>query len=111
MTFSAISTFNGSDEQGKARWLLEHYYEHIAFNLAASQQLAVNLPDYPIQTIGDEKLWLLDHNMIHQALWHALGGGVANDLSSLDWKNEDMLQSWLEVHGESHRVVRDGLGL
>ena len=110
MTFSAIALFDGKDEQGKARWLLEHHYEHIAFQQGL-QALGINLPSYPLQQIGDDKMWLLDHHLTHQAIWAALGGGVANDLSSLDWENQQMLQSWLEVHAEAHRVVRDALGL
>lgn len=110
MTFSAISTFDGKDDQGKARWLLEHWYEHIAFQQAL-QALGTNLPSFPMQQIGEDKMWLLDHHLTHQAIWAALGGGVANDLSSLDWQNEQMLQSWLDVHSEAHGVVRTALGL
>ncbi len=110
MTFSAISEFKPDDQQGKARWLLEHWYEHIAFQQGL-QALGTNLPSYPLQEIGNDQLWLLDHHLTHQAIWAALGGGVANDLSRLDWDNENMVYSWLEVHAEAHRVVRTALGL
>lgn len=110
MTFAAISDFVVGDDPGMARWLLEHYYEHIQFNDAV-QALGYPMPDYPIQTMGNPDLWLNAHQQIHQSIWSAIGGGVATDLSRLEWDNDSMVYDWLQIHASIHGNVRESLGL
>ena len=110
MTFSAITNFVVGDDPGMARWLLEHYFEHLNLNQAV-QALGYNLPDYPLQQIGEQRAWLAGHQQIHQAIWTAIGGSNAADLSELDWENDSMVQNWLELHAAIHESVRKTLGI
>lgn len=110
MTFAAISNFVVGDDPGMARWLLEHYYEHLSLNQAV-QALGATIPDYPIQQMGEKQAWLAGHQRIHQAIWSAIGGGVASDLSLLDWEDDSQVYDWLNLHASIHTNVRNTLGL
>ena len=110
MTFAAVSNFVVGDDPGMARWLLEHYYEHIELNQAV-QALGALIPSYPIQQMSDKEAWLAGHKRIHQAIWSAVGGGVASDLSLLDWENDSQVYDWLNLHASIHANVRESLGL
>lgn len=112
MAFSAVFQFRVGDEQGKNRFLLEHYVEHRMF---ADKLLAQTPPfratDLPIQTMDDEKRWLAAHQQMSQSVWTGIGGGQMIDLETLDWKNPNQVNDWFNLHALWHKSVRDSLGL
>lgn len=111
MTFLAVSNFVSSDEQGLGRWLIEHYFDHLTL-YQGCQALGFTIPDFPIQTMSEDKsVWLAAHQRMHQAIWTAIGGSNATDLSDLDWENDGQLYSWLDLHRAIHLSVHDTLGV
>lgn len=113
MAFSDIPTWTVGDMAGQGRWALDHYLEHVAFNgvLATSTIALASITNYPLQDMSDIERWLAAHQRWHQAIWKAIGGSNAVDLSRLDWKNEDQVYDWQQVHAAVHGDVRTTLGM
>lgn len=113
MAFSDLTTFVVGDQAGQAHWALEHYVEHLNFNgvLATSTVALASITNYPLQDMSDIKRWLAVHQRWHQAVWSAIGAGVGVDLSGVDWKKDNEVYDWQQVHAAIHGDVRNALGL
>lgn len=110
MAFSALTQYLPGDEQGKQRWLLEHYLEHkqMAQALLALGFAAVDLP---IQHMHDPTSWLQAHSLMSQSVWTGIGGGQSADLERVDWDKPDQLLDWFNIHTSWHYQARQALGL
>lgn len=112
MAFSALFQFAPGDEQGKSRWLLDHYMEHQQFYRALlTQSVSITTVNYPIQRMEEPKNWLAAHQNMSQSVWSGLGGGQSTDFGTLDWDDPTQVQEWMKIHALWHQVVRDSLGL
>lgn len=112
MSFSAVFQFKVGDEGGKNRFLLEHYIEHRQFADVLLGQTPPSIPlDYPIQRMEDEGVWLDAHQKMSQSVWTGLGGGQSVDFRSLNWRDENQVQDWFNLHQLWHKAVREVLGL
>ncbi len=98
MAFSATFQFSPSDEQGKHRFLLEHYLEHMEFYRALlAQSPSVKTVNYPIQRMDDPQTWLAAHQEMTQSVWSGLGGGQTTDFGTLNWDdplNKGLVAWW-----------------
>lgn len=112
MAFSAVFQFVPGDEQGKHRFLLEHYLEHMEFYRALlAQSPSVKTVNYPIQRMDDPQTWLAAHQEMTQSVWSGLGGGQTTDFGTLNWADETQVQDWMDLHNGWHAQVRNALGL
>ena len=112
MAFSALNMFAKGDEQGKNRWLLEHYLEHRAFADALLKQTPPFAPtDLPIQTMENPRIWLDAHQQVSQSQWTGIGGGQSTDLASVNWDDWDQVLDWFQFHSDWHYQMRTALGL
>lgn len=112
MAFSELWKFMPKDEEGKNRWLLEHYLEHQQFyRELAGQTPAVATVNYPIQRMEEPRAWLAAHQEMSQSVWSGIGGGQSTDFGSLDWDNDSQVQDWFNLHQLWHKTVRDALSL
>lgn len=110
MAFSSLTQYFPGDEDGKQRWLLEHYLEHQQMYLAlmALGFVSINLP---IQHMEDPPSWLAAHALVSQSVWTGIGGGQSVDLERVDWDKSDELLDWFNIHASWHFQARQSLGL
>lgn len=112
MAFEAVFQFVPGDDAGLNRFLIEHYVEHqIFYKTLLGQTPAVVTVNYPIQRMEDPKDWLAAHQKMSQSVWTGIGGGQSTDLGSVDWKQEEKVMDWLQIHNQWHAQVRESLGL
>ena len=110
MAFSAITQYLPGDEEGKQRWLLEHYLEHRQFGQALLAQ-GYAAVDLPIQSMEAPPPWLAAHQLVSQSQWTGAGGGQSPDLERVDWDKPDQLLDWFNTHTSWHYQMRQALGL
>lgn len=110
MAFSALTQYLPGDEEGKQRWLLEHYLEHQEMYraLLAQNYASVNLP---IQHMEEPKAWLAAHQLVSQSQWTGIGGGQSVNLEDVNWDKSDELLDWFNIHTSWHYQARQALGL
>jgi hypothetical protein len=110
MAFSTITQYLPGDEQGKQRWLLEHYLEHKQIGQAL-MALGFVPVDLPLQHMETPPFWLAAHQLVSQSQWTGIGGGQSVDLERVDWEKSDQLLDWFNIHTSWHYQARQALGL
>ena len=110
MAFSAITQFLPGDEEGKQRWLVEHYLEHKQFGQALLALGFVPV-DLPIQRMESPQDWTNAHQLVSQSQWTGAGGGQSIDLGRVDWEQPDQLLDWFNIHASWHFQMRTALNL
>jgi hypothetical protein len=97
------------DPVGWGYWRVHHADEHTQFNnmlgIAGIDVLSWRQdPDFV-------KQWLNDHyTRLHLPL-RKLTGVSGEDLSSVDFTDEDSWYDWIDIHSNEHADLRDALGI
>lgn len=92
-----------------AYWAAHHQDQHQQIRKTLLGQ--VEIPDYVLDPIPqDVKIWAEQHQLLHSKFCAAIGT-TSRDLRSVDFSNEEQLQSWIEFHFDEHRIVAEALGI
>lgn len=112
MAFQAVAQWEPGDMMGLQRFLFEHFLEHRLFtDYFLGQPTPIKTLEYPLQTMGNPKQWLADHQKVSQSVWSAAGGGETFDLERLNWENPQQVRDWQAYHAAWHKSLRESLGL
>ena len=84
--------------------------EHTKIASIIASQYSVSVPFYvldpmPLQNMG---AWLLQHQILHN-LMNSVSGGESNDLTSVDFNDEDQRAEWFWLHAQEHFQAADAL--
>jgi hypothetical protein len=108
--------FDRSDISGFFIWSQAHAGHHTNCIVAAtSQKFGSNFSNYildpfdPTDPVGLER-WLTNHQIMHQAMDIALSLPL-NDLSELDWNDEDSVYTWFTQNFSEHQAWGTKLGV
>lgn len=58
-----------------------------------------------------ERDWLLSHQQEHSAIYVAINLTGLPDMASSNLKNQDELETWMEVHNQVHKNINTALGI
>ena len=98
------------DEDSMKYFRLQNSLSHS--NIAKSfKRSGLPIESYPLNTVGDEKDWLLVHNEVHQQEIVNLGITEQVDLSEVDFSNQEQFYEWMQRHALLHQYVENALGL
>jgi hypothetical protein len=91
-----------SDEE-RAQWAFAHMAHHRDINRVIYQLVKVSLPEYALDPINpdDPGDWEYQHQIMHDNQ-NSLLGIKGNDLSQVDWKNQNLLAGWIWLQGNEH---------
>lgn len=102
------------DPAGWGMWLIGHALEHEDFRIACLQfSVPIIIPDFDVRSWRDEpefvQGWLENHEQIHGAIRSVTGVG-GDDLSLVDFSQDDQWYIWLDDHSTEHQSFRQILG-
>lgn len=100
------------DERGFDSWAYAHAVDHLEIIKAITTANNVSLPNYPLWPIDlqDIESWLETHAQAHNDM-NLQMGTPGNDLSSVDFKNEQLAKAWFYIQYEEHLNVRQKLAI
>lgn len=91
----AVTSFDVGDERARAAWEL----------------VMIDPDNAPAQAREALQAWLLLHAEMHQSEYDAIGLGVAYDLSTVDFSNQEQFYTWMLQHQQVHALEADALGI
>ena len=111
---SAIaSLFNvPANAQELSSWATAHATHHRDVNRVLYQLTGANLVEYVLDPINpdDTGIWAYQHQIMHQNM-DAVLGIEGFDLTNVDFKNQDLLTGWIELHANEHYQAANTLGI
>jgi hypothetical protein len=95
-----------------ATWSWHHRLSHDAIRQAIQAQKNINLVDYQVDPIAPQDItgFLQRDSQLHIEMTAAVGI-ASHDLQDVDFKDQNQLESWINVHWSEHRDTEDLLGL
>lgn len=92
----------GTDEE-RAQWSFAHMAHHRDINLAIYNLIKVALPEYILDPINlnDTGTWEYQHQLMHDNQ-NQLLGIQGQDLTDIDWKNQNLLNAWTFLNASEH---------
>jgi hypothetical protein len=96
------------------RWSFSHQDAHIKINNAIFKKYGLELQTYILDPAPDFKspefeTWLQNNQASHTDFDSVLGIS-GNDLSSLDVKQKDQVETWIRLHAFEHILAQQRLG-
>jgi hypothetical protein len=107
------SLFNvPSTDEERAQWAFAHMAHHRDINLRIYTLVKVALPEYVLDPIDPNNVgtWEYQHQLMHDNQNQILGID-GQDLTGLDWKNENELAAWVQLNSSEHLQASDILGI
>ncbi len=109
------TNFVFGDRAGQGRWEVGHYRQHLNYvKYLVGLSNPILIPDYPLLTMGQNdlqrRLWLESHQEIHTTL-RTYSNVTGIDLSSVNFKNAEEFNTWLDSHAEEHALIDAAFGL
>jgi hypothetical protein len=100
------------DQNGMSQFSFANNDSHVRINNAIHAKYNYVIPTYVLDPIPfhDLPAWLNTHQNIHDYVDSALGI-AGNDLSDVDWRNTDQLESWIWLHAQEHYQAETSLGI
>jgi len=97
-------------QDGMEQWLLNNYAHHRAINAGASGR-GLNIGSYLIYPVRQENMrdFLEQHQRWHTDMCTALGI-TGNDLSDVDFNNDQQKDAWMFLHYQEHLAAATKLG-
>src|SRR5215475_6085630 len=95
----------GDDELNQ--WAFNHWQDHLEILQAIRKQRGVNLESLAIWPINwnDPKNFLEAHQVMHNDMNGVLRL-VGDDLSVVNFVNDDQRNAWIYLNGQEHRAAR-----
>ena len=87
----------------RAQWAFAHMAHHRDINRVIYQLTQVSLPEYALDPIdlGDTGTWEYQHQIMHDNQ-NAILGIQGNDLTSVNWKDPNLLEGWIFLNRNEH---------
>jgi hypothetical protein len=101
-----------STEREFLRWSFSNDDGHRRIISAIFAQTGIDLTTYVLDPIPQEDLqsWSRRHQTTHNDFTGVLGI-QGSDLTDVDWKKKDEVDSWLRLHFDEHRQANFILGI
>lgn len=92
-----------STDEERAQWSFSHMAHHRDINAKIYLLVKVALPEYILDPIDprDEGTWEYQHQLMHDNQ-NQLLGIQGQDLTGLDWKDQNLLAAWIFLNGSEH---------
>ena len=84
-------------------WSSAHATHHRDVIRRIYELTGINLQEYVLDPINpnDTGVWAYQHQLMHQAMDYVLAiSGF--DLTGVDFKDHDLMEGWIELHGNEH---------
>lgn len=100
------------DEATFAEFSFSNQDSHNKIVNAVFSQKGISLPIYTLDPIPlfDMGVWLRNHQQMHNDM-NGVTGVSGNDLSSVDWNNEEQKSYWMQLHWAEHQQNEQALGI
>lgn len=87
----------------RAAWSFSHMAHHRDINAAIYRLIAVALPEYILDPVdaSDTGQWEYQHQLMHDNQ-NAILGIQGQDLTGVDWKNQELLTAWIWLNVNEH---------
>lgn len=97
----------GSDAE-RAQWTFAHMAHHRDINRRIYELAQVALPEYSLAPAdpNDTGQWEYQHQVMHDNQ-NALLGIQGQDLTGIDWKNQNLLAGWIFLNASEHFQASD----
>jgi hypothetical protein len=91
-----------TDEE-RAQWSFAHMAHHRDINEKIYVLLKIALPEYILDPvdINDTGTWEYQHQLLHDTQ-NQLLGIEGQDLTGIDWKNQNELAGWIFLNSSEH---------
>lgn len=101
------------DANGLSVWAFAHLAHHRDINRRIFETLGTTLTDYVLDPIDltDMGDWLVQHQIMHDAMNQTLYGAQGYNLQSLEWRDYSNLQEWLAQNYAEHARAATTLGV
>lgn len=92
-----------STDQERAQWSFAHMAHHRDINEKIYLLLKLALPEYILDPIdlNDTGTWEYQHQLMHDNFNQILGI-EGQDLTGIDWKNQNLLAGWVQLNFSEH---------
>jgi hypothetical protein len=92
-----------STDAERAQWSFAHMAHHRDINARIYLLIATALPEYLLDPIdmNDPGQWEYQHQLMHDN-FNALLGIQGQDLTDIDWKDQNLLNAWIFLNGSEH---------
>lgn len=92
-----------SNDAERAQWAFAHMAHHRDINRVIYQLLKVSLVEYPLDPINVDNSgdWEYLHQVMHDSQNQILGI-QGNDLTGVDWKDQNLLAGWTWLNASEH---------
>lgn len=102
------------NEEELLEWSFRHQDQHVKINNAIWQQQGIALPLYPLDPMPPLKsdkigAWTYQHQSAHTS-FDGLLNLPGNDFTSVDFTQEDQINSWIRLHFQDHYLAQAALG-
>jgi len=99
-------------DQEWATWSFAHRASHDQIRQAIQSQLNINLVDYQLDPIDlrDTEGFLQRNSEMHLNMTAAVGI-QSHDIQTVDFKDRNQLESWLQIHWQEHTDTEIKLGI
>ena len=101
-----------NNDEERALWAFAHMAHHRDINRRIYELVKVALVEYPLEPIdvNDTSNWEYQHQIMHDSQ-NQLLGIQGNDLTSVDWKNPELLEGWIFLNRVEHYQAASILGI
>lgn len=92
-----------STDQERSQWSFAHMAHHRDINFKIYQLIDVALPEYLLDPLdpNDTGTWEYQHQLMHDNQ-NQLLGIQGQDLTGVDWKNQQILAAWIWLQASEH---------
>jgi hypothetical protein len=92
-----------STDAERAEWAFAHMAHHRDINRRLYELVKAALPEYPLDQINpsDTGQWEYQHQLMHDNQ-NQLLGIQGQDLTGIDWKDQNLLAGWVWLNGNEH---------
>lgn len=112
MNIDAFSLLVINDDDAWESFRLAHGLAHQTIYLEIGRLNGGSAKKYPMFEIQKwDKDWLQNHYIEHNSIAEALNIVGTPDISSVNFENQDEVDSWMQAHTAIHKQIDEILGL
>lgn len=92
-----------SNDEERAFWAFAHMAHHRDINRRIYELVKIALPEYILDQINPDDVgtWEYQHQLMHDAQ-NSLLNIDGQDLTGVDWKNNNELSAWILLNANEH---------
>lgn len=101
-----------STDEERSQWTFSHMAHHRDINAAIYNLIKIALPEYILDPVdaSDPGQWEYQHQLMHDNQ-NSILGIEGQDLTGIDWKNQEILTAWVFLNGLEHVQASNILGI